>query len=501
MKKKTLDLIREGKLDSALSAGEEFLSEIKDYYYSWILLQSRFQDKQNENLKGILSQEKYTNEINKVNSDLLELILKIEECVKANFQSDNQEKRSLKDRLQDSLIATYEILDVISEGKSTVTFKAKERFEDDLIAIRALKSDNLFLETEAFDEVSKVKKLQHRNIVTVFGKSPRNTTPKYVVMDYIQGIDLKSLVLENGPKPLSEAKRILLKICDALYYLHKRKIFNADLRAARILIDREGEPMISPFIVFRSKSENNYGQIISNLKYMSYQRLNSKDYKHHTPQSNQFSLGVIAYLLLSGEMLFDSDSIIDLIEARSQFEKNEKVRQEKIEKISGPPELIEILKKLLSPIRKNRYASMLEVIHAIRSIEDFSNEFQKTARESFSRACSYNPQIMHNLIEGINSQEIESNEDSDSMALKMQNIIGLLIETNASKSYIDKVIELKSFSDLLFRDFEKFKQHLFTILEESDYLWTDQVRKAWEQTLSETHEGFKNRNSTGKGKT
>lgn len=495
MKKKILDLIKDGKISESLNVGEEILSTMKNYYYSWMLLQSRFHDKSEANNKGILSEEKYTLEVNRLNADLLELILKIEESIKSNFHEQEGEVLSLKDKLQNVLIATYEIQDVISEGKSTVTYKAKERFEDDLVAIRVLKNDNLFSGTEAFDEINRVKKLQHRNIITVLGKSPKDTTPKYVMIDYVQGIDVQTLVEESGPRPINETKRILIKICDALYYLHKRKIFNADLRASRILIDGEGEPMISPFIVFRTKSENNYGQIISNLKYMSYQRLNSKDYKHHTPQSNQFSLGVIAYLLLVGEMLFDSESIIDLIESRSEFEKNEKFRVKKLSKIEAPKSIIEMVKRLLSPNRDSRYSSMLEVISTLKSIEIVLDKHQLVAQESYSRACSFNPKIMHSLIEKIYLEDEIDKFDIDSMALKLHNIIGLIIETNAHKSYLTKTMELEIYSNLFFNNFNNFKDILFSLLEEFDYLWDPNIKNCWEQSLNETHQELINNNS------
>ena len=53
MRKKLLDFVRTGKIDEALKNGEEFLIEMKNFYYSWTLLQSRFEDKKKDNLKGV----------------------------------------------------------------------------------------------------------------------------------------------------------------------------------------------------------------------------------------------------------------------------------------------------------------------------------------------------------------------------------------------------------------------------------------------------------------
>ena len=493
MKEKIIDLIKAGELQKAFEIGEEVLGNLKDFYYTWTLLQSRYQDKKQENVKGLLSQEKYTLEMNRFNAELLELILKIESNIQKNFKQMEATAISLKDKLQNVLINSYEILEILSEGTSTITYKAKERFEDDVVAVRVLKNVNLFSETEAFEEVNKVKKLQHRNIITIFGRSPKNVEPKYVLMDYIQGIDVQTLVLEGGPRPLSETRRVLLKICDALYYLHKRKIFNADLRAARILIDREGEPMVSPFTVFRTQTDNNYEQIVSNLKCMSYQRLASKNYEQHTPQSNQFSLGVIAFLLLTGELLFDSDSIIDLIEIRSAFEKDEKFRAKKLARLEVPKPVVEIVTKLLSPRKKDRFPNMLAVIQALKNVFIDLDAHQLTAQESYSRACSFNPQIMHSLFEKINLEDTKEDYTLSHIALKLHNMIGLIIETNAHKSYLTKVMELEIYANLFFNNFKNFKACLFDLLEEYDYLWNDSIRDCWEKSFNETYAELKNK--------
>jgi len=490
MKNELVKLIRTGKLEIALTKGEEFLALMKDHYYGWAMLQSRYNDKKNEHLKGILSQENFTQEVNRINSDLLDLVLKVDKDARLSFQEEKIEEISLKEQLQQKLIASHHILDILSEGTSTVTYKAKELFGDDFVAIRVLKNTNLFKSTDAFEEVSKVKKINHRNIISVLGQSAVDSNLKYVIMEYVNGIELESLILENGSRPLRETKHILLKICDALYYLHKRKIFNADLRATRILIDDEGEPMISPFIVFRTKSENNYNQIISNLKYMSYQRLNSKDYKHYTPQSNQFSLGVVAYLLLVGESLFDSDSIIDLIEARSAFEKDDAYREEKLSKMDGSTELIAMVNKLLSKKRKDRFPNMHEVIVALQNIEDDSKRDHKTAQESYSRARSCNPEITIELVEKINDEDFKNLPDLDrkQYAQKLHHIISLIIETDSNKSYLTKVVHSKVLSTLFFQHFSVFKENLYELLKEYDYLWTKEIQAAWESTLEETLE-------------
>ena len=492
MKEEIIYSIRKGEIESALELGEQFLNTIKDHYFLWLNLQSKYNEIKGNYVSGLVSQSEYNISLNKINAEILEVVIKIDREIKT-IEGKKYQEPTLKNKLQNTLVDSYEILEVLSEGTSTVTYKARELLEGDIVAIRALKTESLFKESQAFEEVSRIKKVNHRNIISILGKSPMNVVPKHVILEYIDGRDLYSIVDEYGQRPISEIQNILLKISHALYYLHKRKIFNADLRASKILIDKEGEPMISPFIVFRTKDENNYRQIISNLKYMSYQRLNSKDYKHFDPRSNQFSLGVIAYLMIVGIPLFEEESLVDLIESRTKFEKDNKYRTEKLAKLEGPEDMVVLVRKLLSKERGNRYANMREVILALQNMDDNSNEYYRTAQESYSRACSFNSNLTFDLLKTVFEQEpVEfQNTHIESLSMKLHNVISLLIETNSNKSYLMKVLHSQELSVIFTQFHPLFIEQLFKLLKESDYLWSEKVYEAWKITLDESLKGFK----------
>lgn len=489
MKEKIIELIKKGDLNDAFNEGEQFLHAMKDHYYSWVTLQSRYNDKEKENQKGILTQEQYAQQLTLFSSQLLDLVLKIDKHL---IPPKEEQVISLKNSLQNKLLDSYEILEVITEGTSTVTYKAKELFDDDFVAIRTLKTNNLFEETEAFDEVQKIKKINHRNLLSILGKAAPSVSPKYVILEYVEGIDLQTLIAENGARSLAESKYILSKLCDALYYLHKRKIFNADLRASKILLDVEGEPIISPFIVFRTKSENTYNQIISNFKYMSYQRLNSIDYKHYDPRSNQFSLGTIAYLLIIGEPLFNEESLIDLIHARSKFELDKTYRQKKLSKLDDNLPLKQFIEKLLSVDRDHRFKSMFEVKEAIYQIPDNSDSHQKLCKESYFRACSFNTKLPNELVEKIAVlKDVQfPTLTTGKPELKLNSLIILLIESKNKKSYLKRIKNAKDVSAFILASPQQFKSILFSLLKDYDYLWSEELEEAWNITLDEILEEY-----------
>ena len=492
MKERLIQLIRSGETKEAFEEGMAFLDKMKEHYYKWTTLQSKYNEKLNDNLKGVVSSKEHNTDLNRINFELLDLIIKIDKDWRQIDRSETTRVQNdlLKEKLQNQLLDQYEILDPISEGTSTVLYKAKELFGNDYVAIRALKSESLYNVSQAFDEVTQLKKLNHRNIVSVLGNSNLTASPKYVVLEYIDGIDIASIIEDYGPRPIMETKRILLKICNALYYLHKRKLFNADLRASRIIIDKEGEPIISPFIVFRTNSQSSYDQILSNLRYMSYQRLNSIGYKNPTPSSNQFSIGVLAYLLSVGEPLFPENSLVDLIEARIAFENDSEYRRAKLEKLTGPIEFIAVIKRLLSQNRESRYPYMMEVIHALNNVNLETHFHNRISEESYSRACAFNSELTYELIRRINKEDIEDIEDLNTteFAKRLHNIISLVIETNTRKSYLLRAIQSEELFNLFFTHRSEFIQILLELISEYDYLWSPKIEIAWRQTLRETFE-------------
>jgi len=364
MKEKLINLIRQGKLSKAFEEGESFLKIMNDHYYSWTMLQSKLNDVKNENTKGILNSEEFTRQMNLINSQLLDLILKLDNDLHI-ADTVPVEEQSFRDKLQNALLGSYEILKVLSDGPLSVNYKAKELFEDNMVVIKAMKFDGFVDVSSLFEEITRARQFNHRNIISVIGKSSIDANPKYVVLEYIGGTALNTIVTENGARPKGETRRVLLHLAQALYYLHKRKVFNADLQSTRIFMDKEGEPMMAP-------------QMVSNLQYMSLSRLRSKGYKNDHPRANQFSLGTLGYFLIVGQPLFEKASIVDLIEARKLFDQDETFRAKKLANLDGGLALNRLVEKLLAKEDEDSFSNMLEVIEYLKNIKDNTKDYGKS---------------------------------------------------------------------------------------------------------------------------
>ena len=101
---------------------------------------------------------------------------------------------------------------------------------------------------------------------------------------------------------------------------------------------------------------------------------------------------------------------------------------------------------------------------------------------------------MYSLIDSISTEEIKKEYELNDIAIKFHNIIGLIIETNIHKSYLNKVMKLEFYSNLFSNNFDAFKENLFVLLEENDYLWSKDIKQSWEKILNGTYSELSKKN-------
>ena len=497
MKNKIIDQLTQGNTEEAIDEVEALLGALKDEYFKWAALKARYNKLKGENIKGIVSQAEFSVETNKINALVMEHFRDLEVLIGDYFSQS--EKFSLspegfKDRLQNKLMEQYQLLETIGGDDSTIFYKAQQWMGDRVVAIKALISQNLTHDSNAFTEVDKVKYLKHRNIRTIVDDARSKEYPKYVILEYIDGTDLRSIIENTGPRTVFETKRILKKICDALYYLHKRKNFTSDLRPSRVMMDEEGEPILTLFTGFKARGDSNYFEILSDFQYMSPERLNAKHgILEDNIQSNQFALGVLAYFLVTGQHLFFGDSLTDVIEQRQQFLTDSKFRENKFEQLRGPDEFKSIIKQLLNPTRKERFKNIKAVIKALDNCKVLSKAHYEIARESYQRCTALNPafisQFLDRLMEAlpvaktrIGSEKVNRKR----LEIMLHNSINIMIETNVDDSYMDRIRNIKGHKGLTKEDYTGFFELFKALVKENDYMWSTEIEKAWTLTLQES---------------
>jgi serine/threonine protein kinase len=204
-------------------------------------------------------------------------------------------------------IGKYEILSTIGRGGMGVVYKARDPKIDRIVAIKTILlgddagagEDNL-LDRLAM-EARSAGRLQHPNIVTVYDFGEEDGL-SYIVMEFVEGINLASLIDEKRAIPLGTKLSILLQIADGLSYAHEHGVVHRDMKPSNVCVTARGNAKILDFGLARFDSTRltKTGFMAGTIAYMSPERLNGTT----GPKDDIFALGAIAYELLTLQRAF-----------------------------------------------------------------------------------------------------------------------------------------------------------------------------------------------------
>jgi len=230
----------------------------------------------------------------------------------------------LQATLSASLSPTYEVLKPVGHGGMGAIFLAREPALKRLVAIKVL-APKLAADKNArarFErEARAAAAISHPNVVRVFavGETKRTKLP-YIVMQYVEGPNLEEWRLRRGRLSEREARRIIGEVAAALAAAHERGLVHRDVKPSNVLLEAEtGRAFVADFGVsaaLASASDEtrltHTGAVIGTPTYMSPEQSASEPV---TPHSDVYSLGILAYELLTGELPFKANSAMGLVAA------------------------------------------------------------------------------------------------------------------------------------------------------------------------------------------
>lgn len=260
----------------------------------------------------------------------------------------------------------YEIREIIGVGGMAVVYKAYDNIDDRIVAIKILKDE--YLSNEEFkrrfkNESKAIAVLSHPNIVRVYNVSFGDRI-QYIVMEYVDGITLKEYIEQQGVINWKEAVHFMGQILAALQHAHDKGIVHQDIKPQNILLLQDGTIKVTDFGIARfSRADSNTTseKAIGSVHYISPEQARGEVTDE---KADIYSVGVVMYEMLTGQLPFQSDSAVSV--AIMQLQQDAKRPREIISTI--PMGLEQITMRAMQKSPNNRYGSAAEML---MDINDF----------------------------------------------------------------------------------------------------------------------------------
>src|SRR6185369_15086576 len=216
-------------------------------------------------------------------------------------------------------LGRYDLVRVLGKGAMGIVYEGRDPNLERRVAIKTVKVENLSEEAAAEyearfrTEARSAARLQHPNIVSVYD-SDRDGDIAFLVMEYIQGDDLKHHLDKGVRYTLEQSLKMIRDLLSALDYAHKQGIVHRDIKPANLLIEPGGRVKLTDFGVARMQDSGDatrtQGNMIGTLKYMSPEQVQGQKTDSRT---DLFSVGVVLYQLLTDTRPFDGDNDFSII--------------------------------------------------------------------------------------------------------------------------------------------------------------------------------------------
>ena len=217
---------------------------------------------------------------------------------------------------QGDQIGQYKIENQIGSGGMATVYRAYHERLDRYVAIKIM--HQTFMQEPDFHarferEARIVANLDHPNIVSVYDYDEHDQQP-YLIMKFIEGDTLKSK-LKDGPLTLEHILEILPKIADALTFAHGLGVLHRDIKPSNIMIDTRGEPYLTDFGLARiaqmGESTMSADMMLGTPQYISPEQ--AQGLPDLTPATDVYSLGIILYELVTGQVPFYGDNTYAIV--------------------------------------------------------------------------------------------------------------------------------------------------------------------------------------------
>ena len=296
----------------------------------------------------------------------------------ATLVDETATQESLLDRLRRVMAGEYRVERELARGGMGVVFQATEEHAGRTVALKVL-SPELGITARGAErfkrEARMVTELEHPNIVPVY-RVGHIGGMLFITMKYIAGRSLDEITAAQGALPIPAALHVLRGAARSLAHAHDHGIVHRDVKAANILIERDGRVLVTDFGVALRASDvtlTQDGAVIGTPGYMSPEQCAGK---RATPQSDQYSLGVVAFQMLTGTLPYKADSLPGIMHHHF-FTPLPSVR---LVRDDVPPAMIDIVERLMAKAPGDRYATTGALLDALEAVPLSARERHEAER-------------------------------------------------------------------------------------------------------------------------
>lgn len=266
------------------------------------------------------------------------------------------------DRLQRATLGEFEIGRELGRGGMAAVFLAHEISLARKVAIKVM-SPGLLLDDGMIDrfrhEAITIAHLHHPHIVSLYSVRQAEGL-HFFVMQYVQGRSLDQIIELGGKLPVPTVRSILAQVGSALAYAHRSRVVHRDIKPANILIDGEGNAVVTDFGIAKAAatpSQTLTGALVGTPAYMSPEQCRGTEV---SGASDQYSLGAVAYEMLTGAPPFGGSTLTVM---QAHVEQS----PQPIRELSGecPPELETAILRMLEKDPAARWPRMADAVLAL----------------------------------------------------------------------------------------------------------------------------------------
>jgi len=288
----------------------------------------------------------------------------------------------------------YRLLVRVGEGGMAEVYRAQDTLLGRAVAVKLLRpqyaNESSFL-VRFLQEAQAAASLSHPNIVTVYDVG-QDGDARYIVMEYVEGVNLKDVLLESAPFDAERAVNIAAQICLAVGVAHRAGLVHRDIKPQNVLLTSGDHVKVTDFgiaiALSAPKGLTEEGTVWGTPHYISPEQAMGEEVG---PASDVYSIGVVLFEMLTGRLPFDGESSVAIAMKHVQ----EIPPAVTAWNPAVPPELEAIVDKALSKLPEARYRTANEFAQVLQTYQNEIGAYESAPRPARPRTATVKPRPVY----------------------------------------------------------------------------------------------------------